>query len=254
MQQYDHLHPQHPIPFVPTPSNIPAPDPSRSLTRHETSHSISGTYTLYDLIDFSTTSGSISISVQLSDSDILNPRSSLSPILKLSTKSGTINLTFKTPRFRNVPLNHTIILTTVSGSCNARLVHGLSTTVSTSSGSQNLNIYPSVLDTESYLTTTSKSGSQSINVYDPEGAAGAKLDNFRADITTMGSASLSLRYPRTWEGTVHANSGGSGSVGISGRHVEVVELGHREAHGTRGKGSRTELVGTGSGSIHFYAG
>lgn len=91
-------------------------------------------------------------------------------------------------------------------------------------------------------------------MYDPEGTAGAKLDGFKADITTMGSASLNLKYPRTWEGTVHASSGGSGSVHVSGRDVEVVDLGRREVHGMRGKGSRTELVGSGSGSINFYAG
>jgi hypothetical protein len=174
-------------------------------------------------------------------------------MLKLSTKSGSINLTFKSPRFSNVPLNHTIILTTLSGSCNARIVHGLSTSVSTSSGSQSLNIYPSASGNESYLTTTSKSGSQSINVYDPEGVEGSKLDQFRADITTMGSASLSLRYPRTWEGTVHASSRGSGGVNFAGKNVEVINLGKREMHGTRGIGSRTELVGSGSGSINFYA-
>jgi hypothetical protein len=191
--------------------------------------------------------------VQLSDADILNPHSFHSPTLKLSTKSGSINLNFKSPRFSNLPLNHTTILTTVSGSCNARLVHGLSTSVSTSSGSQSLNIYPSVSTHESYLTTTSKSGSQSIIVHDPEGAEGAKLDNFRADVTTMGSASLNLRFPRTWEGTVHASSGGSGSVNLLGRNIEVVDFGKREQHGTRGTGSRTELVGSGSGSINFYA-
>lgn len=255
MEQYNQpiLHPPHPTPIIPLPSNIPAPDPSRSLTRHEQSQTIHGTYTLHDLIDFSTTSGSISIIVQLADDDILNPRSSHSPILKLSTKSGSINLTFKSPRFSNVPLNHTTILTTVSGSCSARIAHGLSTSVSTSSGSQSLNIYPSALGNESYLTTTSKSGSQNIIVHDPEGAAGSRLDNFRADITTMGSASLNVRYPRTWEGTVHASLGGSGHVNLLGKNVEVVDFGKKEAHGTRGKGSRTELVGSGSGSINFYA-
>jgi hypothetical protein len=242
------LHPHLPTPIYPT--NIPqVPEPSRSLIRHESSQSITGTYTLHDLIDFSTSSGSISITVQLSDDILLNPRPSFSPTLKLSTKSGSLTLNFNSPRFSNVPLNHTTILKTVSGSCGARIAHGLSTSVTTTSGSQSLNIYPSPSGNESYLTTTSSSGSQSIRVYDP---VGAKLDHFKASINTLGSASLHIKYPKAWEGTVHASSAGSGSVNLHGS-IEVDDLGKREKRGRRGVGATTEVRGLGSGSINFYA-
>lgn len=68
----------------------------------------------------------------------------------------------------------------------------------------------------------------------------------------MGSANLSVKYPRTWEGMVHASSAGSGTVNVQGS-IERQEMGKREARGWRGMGAETELVGMGSGSINFRA-
>lgn len=59
--------------------------PSRSYSRHETSNSITGTFTVHDSLDLSTTSGTISIK--------LDVKPGPSPaILKLKTKSGSINV------------------------------------------------------------------------------------------------------------------------------------------------------------------
>ena len=60
--------------------------PGKHYERHETSTSITGTFTLHDSLDLSTTSGTISIS--------LDVRPGSSPaILKLKAQSGSINVT-----------------------------------------------------------------------------------------------------------------------------------------------------------------
>jgi len=59
--------------------------PSRRYSRHETSSSINGTFTLHDSLDLSTTSGSISIKLDVKPGP--NPA-----ILKLKSKSGSIRV------------------------------------------------------------------------------------------------------------------------------------------------------------------
>lgn len=68
-----------------TPPQRPLLPPGRHYSRHETSNSINGTFTLHDSLDLSTTSGSISISLDVKPG-------SHPAILKLKSRSGSIRV------------------------------------------------------------------------------------------------------------------------------------------------------------------
>jgi hypothetical protein len=242
--------PPHTIP--PNPSTIPAP--SRSYRQHETSASISGTYDLFDVLDLSTTSGSISVTII--------PQPGTQPaVLNLATTSGSIDVRFAPAGLHTPDRLYQSTISTQSGSISGRIVingvgSGASASISTRSGSSRVTLYPVLSSRYSgtaMLNTSSNSGSQIITIESPP--SHQVLSGLAATHMSYGSGSLTIRYPAEWKGIVHAKSGGSGGVNVKGDSLQYQLKGSREVYAWRGMaGEEVETVdinGIGSGSIKF---
>lgn len=245
-------------PSLPINGTFP-PDANREIRRHETSHSISGTYPLYDLLDLKTTSGSISITIV--------PHPGTAPaVLRIASTSGSINIKidksylnaaeaaqYQDALKRNLDTKISSISGSVSGSI--LISGGGEATITSLSGSLNLNFYPVHIgrrSPESRLSTTTTSGSSNIKVHDP--VFGAKLTQLVAHHHSTGSGSMHIRYPSTWDGDIHAKSVGSGSVNVRGQGLQFEQRDSREVVAWRGEEKSRKVIDVttlGSGSINF---
>jgi hypothetical protein len=231
----------------------------REFRQHETSHSISGTYPLYDLLDLQTLSGSISITV------VPHP-GRVPAVLRVASASGSINIRIdksylnaaQATQYQDA-LNRTFDtkISSFSGSIGGSILvgGGGETKVTTRSASLNLAIYPVNVDhgsPESTLSTTTASGSSNINVHNP--VFGGKLTQLVAHHQSTGSGSMTIKYPSTWEGGVHLKLVGSGSVNVRGQGLQFDEYGRKEVVGWRGGEKNRKVIDVntlGSGSISF---
>ncbi|KAK5062887.1 hypothetical protein LTR84_004962 [Exophiala bonariae] len=254
------------------------PVPRREYRQHESSQSITGTYPLYDLLDLSTKSGSISITVDIQPGD--RPA-----VLKLSSTSGSINVRMvpasnqgiwsfwkkstggeKTQqRVENLDRVFKTDISTKSGSVGGTVVHGNggTTSISTGSGSHSISIYPvgvSGNDPSSTLTTTAGSGSQNVKILSPNSVAGyqtttSTIRSLKVSHTTTGSGSINVVYPGEWEGQLHVLLQGSGSINARGQGLQTQQQGRHELFGWKGvdseNASSVQITERGSGSVNF---
>ncbi|OAL40058.1 hypothetical protein AYO20_00476 [Fonsecaea nubica] len=245
--------------FGSQPSQTPWPPPKREHRERETFRSITGTYQLYDLLDLSTTAGSITVTVEVQPGE--KPA-----VLRLSTTAGSVNVKmtsgggfFKKPYVSDVAKSRTLVteISTTAGSVNGNLVHGNggSTSVSTNAGSISVTLFTvgvSEMDPQSNITTTSNHGSQHIKIVPDLGSTEA-IRAIEASHTVRGSGSAVVSYPLQWEGMVHLAAHGHGSIGASGSGLEVRRESSRELYGYRGatQGRKVEVAVIGNGSARF---
>ncbi len=199
-------------------------------------------------------SGSISITV--------NPQTGDKPaVLRLAAASGSISVRMGDTSWswgprqpHSISTNRTFetSITSKSGTVSGSILHGNGgkTDISTRSGSISLTINTigvGTNDSTSKLSTSTNSGSQNVAIksFDPVRAVEARH-------IVYGSGSLNIDYPSSWEGMVHAKSGGSGSVQVDGSGLEY-QGGGRDVYAQRGNGDLkgVEVLGTGSGSVSF---
>jgi hypothetical protein len=249
-------------PNVPPHGPVPthdAPNLGREFRQHETRRSISGTYSLYDLLDLKTLSGSITITIV--------PQPGIKPaVLRLSSTSGSIRVKIDKSYLNAAEiatnrdaLNRTFDtqISSFSGSIGGSILvgGGGQTTVTAKSGSLDLAIYPVNVDNgspESTLSTSTASGSSHIKVQNP--VFGGKVTQLVANHQSVGSGSMTIKYPSPWEGEIHALSVGSGSVTVRGEGLKFRQHGSREVMGWRGDENNRKVVNVktlGSGSINF---
>lgn len=145
-------------------------------------------------------------------------------------------------------------LSTLSGSINGNVLagNGGTTEMSTRSGSQSVSIYTVGVgknDSTTRIATSSQSGSQHLKVIS---SSESDVRAIQAKHFSSGSGSFGIDYPRTWIGKIHAHSGGSGSVGVSGSDLQK-QGGGRDMYAWRGTGDlkEVEVYGQGSGPIRF---
>jgi len=236
-----------------------APRPNREFRQHETHRSISGTYPLYDLLDLKTLSGSISVTIV--------PHPGNAPaVLRLASTSGSIRIKIDKSYLNAAEiathqdaLNRTFDteISSFSGSIGGSILvgGGGKTMVTVRSGSLDLAIYPVNIDdgsAESTLSTSTASGSSHIKVHNP--VLGGKLTQLVANHQSTGSGSMTIKYPSTWEGGIHALSVGSGSVSARGQGLKFEQYGKKEVVGWRGGENNRKVIDVktlGSGSINF---
>lgn len=258
MHSQHHSTPNFPVngSFPPAPN---VPGSNRQFRQHETSSSISGTYALYDLLDLKTFSGSISIT-------IVPQPGHLPAVLRLAATSGSINVKIdksylnaaQNSRYQDA-LNRTFDtkISSFSGSIGGSILvgGGGQTSVSSRSGSLNLAIHPVNVDhgsPESKLSTSTTSGSSNLKIKPP--IFGGKLTQLVAHHHSIGSGSMTIKYPSTWEGGVHAKSLGSGSVSVKGQGLQFEQYGSKEVVAWRGGEKNRKILDLntlGSGSINF---
>jgi hypothetical protein len=227
------------------------PIPGREYHRHETSQSISGTFTFYDVLDLSTSSGSINIR--------LDPQPGDGPaVLRLRSQSGSVTVKLSDDYMKRLgkqnisprPWHTTIITTSGSVRIKIPITGGSTTSIDTNSASIGAVLYATNIgpgDAISTLSTSSDSGSQNIEVQSTLGTA--VVSNLAARHHSRGSASMKISYPQAWQGRLHASVGGSASVKVQGQGLQFSQHGDRETFAWRGEGQPMEVRCDGSGSI-----
>ncbi|KIW73206.1 hypothetical protein, variant [Phialophora macrospora] len=239
--------------------NTPWPEEKREHREHETFRSITGTYQLYDLLDLSTTSGSISVTIEVQPGD--KPA-----VLRLASTAGSINVRMTSggglfkKRVVSEAARARVLQTEISasaGSVSGNIVHGNggSALISTNAGSISLDVYAvgvSEMDALSSLSTVSNHGSQHVRVYS-DIANTEPIRALQASHKVRGSGSITIEYPTEWEGMVHMTSFGSGSISANGRGLIVRKESSHELYGYKGpkEGTKVEISELGSGSARF---
>ncbi|KAH0344760.1 hypothetical protein KCU81_g4678, partial [Aureobasidium melanogenum] len=221
-------------------------------TRIDTvSGSISGRFSLKDVLSVKTVSGNININVEPKAESPTDPRPAS---FEAITVSGGIKAIFPMsstiaeipPRFYHTKVESR------SGSVHGNYIHGINTDITTSSGSIDVNVLPYTADsTGSWLRTESAVGGIHVNVLpsyeDPEDVMG----HLRSVHKTK-SGSLHIKYPQQWEGKIEAVTM-SGSVKLRGKDVEVLKRwsGAVGAHvvAQKGEASSAMDLSTSSGSV-----
>ncbi|KAJ9607431.1 hypothetical protein H2200_008504 [Cladophialophora chaetospira] len=245
--------------FGKQPPNESWPPEKREHREHETYRSISGTYQLYDLLDLSTTSGSITVTIEVQPGTkpaVLRLASTAGSVhVRMTSGGGLFKKSFISDAARSRVVKSDI--STSAGSVSGDIVHGNggSAAIATNAGSINLSIYTvgvSELDAQSNLSTVTNQGSQHIKVY--SGVTNTEpIRAMSASHTVRGSGSMNIDYPNEWEGTVHVTGYGSGSIGASGRGLVVRKESSHELYGYKGskEGRKIEISEIGSGSVRF---
>ena len=220
---------------------------SRKTVIDSGSGSIQGSYSLYDLLSITTSSGSVNIAITP------KPASSSAPDrpaqLQIYTGSGSIhahnlllssalpNRTYETDIF------------TSSGSVDASLVHGRHTSIHTSSGRVAASLSPYGPNTSrSDIDVQTMSGSIDVSLGSSLSNPGTRLSKLYASYRA-GSGSLRLSYPPEWEGVVEGGTR-TGSMKINWDGLELVRDDHGGWSGRQIKG----IKGDGEGVTRFYIG
>ncbi|KAF2773913.1 hypothetical protein EJ03DRAFT_71786 [Teratosphaeria nubilosa] len=241
---------------------------SRELYVDSRSGSISGRFSLRDLLSIRSTSGSIDAEVSARKADRDKP---LPAKLSVTSYSGSINVNME---LYDLPeRDYKTYLRGRSSSVKGSVIHGTETEVTTNSGTIDLKVLPyrSEESGGSRFTTKSASGTTNIHVlapytsrksqaihsgtrrpenpdtlsnnviahvYNPYQPEDTVLDMLRSShISTSGT--LGLIYPKEWEGTIEGYSY-TGSITVAGDGIHRIidqDLGTAKRHYLGRKGS-----------------
>ncbi|KAL8653334.1 MAG: hypothetical protein Q9210_002158 [Variospora velana] len=245
------LHPQTPIqisgPSSPLTFSTHTPFSALTIdalsTTLTSTSSIHGAFTLRDALSLHTTSGSIAITLTLLPS---SHNSAAPATLDAQSSSGSIAI--RTTTLREIPKrDYRSSISTSSGSITTSLVHGTRTTLRSTSGRVDANLYPHGNTTlHSNIVVDTQSGSQDIVVHPSFTDATAPLRDFSADFRAA-SGSMRLAYPGQWEGEVWGTTV-SGSIAVAWPGLRLVRDERRPgAHALQG------VKGEGKGILAFRA-
>ncbi|KAI9699223.1 MAG: hypothetical protein M1820_007195 [Bogoriella megaspora] len=246
---------------------------SRKTIIHSGSGSVSGVYSLRDLLSITTESGSINVSVDPKNASDQYPRPAESIF---NSAQGSITVKFPTAdtttrakksflpetggmwSFGVPDRDYRTTVTTKTGSIHGSFLHGSATKLITTSGSITASVYPLHASSEmSGLGTVTRSGTTRLHVHDPLLESGVPVRHLYSSHDS-GSGSLHLQFPSVWEGTIKGVAE-SGSIHVVGKGVEVIEEGRRDvgfigpfAHrilAKKGHGQSEIGFSSGSGSV-----
>lgn len=227
------------------PMSSSSTSPSRETVIDLASGSVTGTYSLYDLLSIHTTSGHIDITLSLQNASTSAPKPAL---LRLSTASGSIRV--QTPALKDpsrIPdREYKTSISSHSGSIDAKIPHGIHTSLKTASGSINAELVPLGPNTSrSDIETRTHSSSTDIKLHPSAVNASQPLRKLYADYQ-LGSGGLRVAYPSTWEGRVQGKTV-SGGVDVEWEGLRMVK--DRKGY----VGREIEAVkGAGEGVLRFY--
>jgi hypothetical protein len=144
-----------------------------------------------------------------------------------------------------------------TGQIYAELLHGGEggqTILNTRTGSLDLRATP-IGDEPSRIETSAMTGLSRVVVEAP--MRGTTLKNLTALHTSRSTGMVDVKYPRVWEGRVHAWCTGPGSVNVRGEGLNI-QGGGSNVYAWRGKdasenGKIVEVVSKGTGMVIFAA-
>lgn len=230
-----------------------SPFNSRETRLETVSGSISGKYTLRDLLSIKTKSGSVDVKVE---PDAGVEGGSKSAVFCANSVSGSIRTDFER---RRIPVrDYQVTVKTNVGSIDGTFIHGSKTAFDSISGSINADILP--LSGSSYasaLDTSTKSGDTKLKLRAPYAKSNGLLSKLTSSHKSN-SGSLDLTYPREWAGHL-VGSTRSGSIHLRGRDLRVTHenedfpIGSR-VEATQGHGDSNMVFQTTSGACNVKVG
>ncbi|MCJ1478262.1 hypothetical protein MMC13_006939 [Lambiella insularis] len=237
---------------------------SRTITIKTSSGSVHGTYPLYDILQIHTISGSVTIEIEPKDA----LKSDIKPAkLDLQSVSGTIHV--NTPLLSvsdlailssSVPdRDYQTVMSSSSGGLHAKLIHGSTLTMRSSSGSVTATLSPYGDPThDSHHDIKAGSGSMEITVLSSLSDPGKALKNFYSTYY-CGSGSMRVHFPGEWEGTVSGKVL-SGSLNVNWPGMRTTTTGDKYGRsgwkvfkGVKGNGKSTLGFEGVSGSVTLGA-
>jgi len=237
-------------------------------------HSIDGSYKLYDLLSLRSGSGSISVSVKPQPADPSDPNKPA--VFSAWSGSGSIDVDFVAFPDSIPARQYRTFVTSHSGSISGSYLLGAETEIKSQSGSlEGITLQPVVPESSEdthaksgmHLYTSSKSGSHGIRILSPsrpfavDGAADDRnisvWTGFQAHHSSY-SGSQHIEYPAEWEGTLVLKSR-SGGLNVVGEGVSIIKNEHgivgRTLVASKGDAGKGRISCTSvSGSIHVQIG
>jgi DUF4097 and DUF4098 domain-containing protein YvlB len=220
-------------------------------TRLETiSGSISGKYSLLDLLSVVTKSGSVNINVEPKEKAADGPRAAQ---FYANTMSGSIRV--DTER-KNIPeRDYVVSINSTAGSIDGTFIHGTKTELSSVAGGINVDLLPYSSDS-STLTTNSIDGKTEMSLRAPYKTPKTAMGKLMSKHTSV-SGSISLTYPQEWEGHLQGQSV-SGTLHVQGRDLELIRQEERpglnRVEAKKGSGGSTMVFNTVNGGCDVSVG
>lgn len=226
---------------------------SRETRLETTSGSISGRYSLFDLLWIKSISGSVNINVLPKQKATGgNPIA----LLYADTMSGSIRV--DTER-KNIPERDYIVsMNTTVGSIDGTYIHGSRTGITSSAGSINVDLMPYSVGDSSMLTTHTTDGQTVLKLRAPYTKAGsANAMSKMVSTHTSVSGQLDLTYPQSWEGHLEGQSV-TGTVHLQGHDLELLgednKPGFSRVEAKKGSGESTMIFKTATGQCEVLVG
>ncbi|PSN68259.1 hypothetical protein BS50DRAFT_492532 [Corynespora cassiicola Philippines] len=210
-------------------------------TRLETiSGSISGKYSLFDLLSIRTKSGSVNVNIEPKEAAEDGTEAA---IFIANSQSGSIRADFERKRIPD--RDYQVTIDTNVGSVDGTFIHGSKTTITSVAGFVTADILPFKSgDYESTLETETSSGQTNLRLRSPYKAAGSVMNKFTSRHKSV-SGAIDLTYPQEWEGHLEGTSM-NGSLHLQGKDLELIRQDEKP-----GKNMVEAKKGTGSSSMAF---
>jgi len=176
------------------------------------------------------------------------------PELVIESQSGSVNINL--PAFDAPERDYRVSINSSSGLVGGHILHGGMTSIFSNSGRIEVQITPYAADAyASTIRTSTMSSVQNISMLSPANELGVSIKNM-SSFHTSTSGSLTLHYPKEWEGTIEGHTE-SGSLQLHGGNLDIIRQNSTNKVGhyvlaKKGKGNSTLSFQTGSGSVDIY--
>jgi DUF4097 and DUF4098 domain-containing protein YvlB len=184
---------------------------SRKIEVETTSNTISGSYSLADLLALKTVSGAVNVDIEPKEA---GPEEHAGTLL-IRTGSGTIEANTITSRIPN--RKFTTQVHTVSGSVSGNFLLGASSNIDSASGSINAELYTAGDVANRSCIVNSVSGSIHSTIHDDSYKLGTVRSNFQSR-----TGKVDVQFPSAWEGHIQAETK-TGSIDIAGDGVKIIK-------------------------------
>jgi hypothetical protein len=207
---------------------------SRETYLKTISGSISGAYSLLDLVSVTSKSGSVNIDIEPKAA----PAGSSSPaVFMVDSHSSSVRTDF---RRKHIPdRDYQVYINTTVGSVDGRFIHGSRTEINSVAGAVTADLLPFKSgDYASMISTHTDSGMTSVTLRTPYKAKGVALTGLLSVHSTV-SGELDVKYPHEWVGQINGTSM-SGALHMHGKELELLaevnEPGKNHVEAKKGNG------------------
>ncbi|KAF2637287.1 hypothetical protein P280DRAFT_509913 [Massarina eburnea CBS 473.64] len=230
---------------------------SRETHLRTISGSISGKYSLFDLVSIETKSGSVNVNIQPKEAV---EGSSPSAVFTANSISGSVRADFE--RKKIPQRDYQVSINTTVGSVDGTFIHGSRTELMSVEGQINADLLPyssTSTDEPSILTTKTTDGQTLIKVHSPYHSrkTNPSMMNKMVSTHTSISGAVDLKYPQEWSGHLEGQSF-NGTVHLQGKDLELLKQEEREGfnlvEAKKGNGGSTMVFGTVSGGCEVKVG